>query len=66
MNKVKRIEGKLAGIELEPSSAEITLSDDIEYDRKSKESEIKSLEEENNKLRETIVELAVELYSRKN
>jgi hypothetical protein len=64
LNKHECIKDVLDG--LEPIPAEITPSDDMEYDRKSKGLEIKRLEEENNKLKETIVELAVELYSRKN
>jgi hypothetical protein len=64
LNKHENIKDVLDG--LDPIPGEITPSDDMEYDRKSKGLEIKRLEEENNKLRETIVELAVELYSRKN
>ena len=64
LNKHENIKDVLDGLDLIPG--EITPSDDMEYDRKSKGLEIKRLEEENNKLKETIVELAVELYSRKN
>ena len=64
MNKHENIKDILDG--LEPIPGKINPSDDMEYDRKSKGLEIKRLEEENNKLKETIVDLAVELYSRKS
>lgn len=64
VNKHENIKDILDG--LEPIPGEITSPDDIRIDSKSKESKIKRLEEENNRLKETIVELAVELYSRKS
>ncbi|MFW5889680.1 MAG: hypothetical protein ACOCUD_04835 [Bacillota bacterium] len=41
-------------------------SSTIEDENKANESELTRLQEENRKLRETIVEIAVELYSRNN
>lgn len=64
LNKHESIKDVLDG--LEPIPGEVISPDDIRIDSKSKESKIKRLEEENNRLKETIVKLAVELYSRKS
>ena len=59
-NSVKSI---LSGLE---STAKENTSVAIDDENKVNESELIKLQEENKKLKETIVEIAVEFYSRKN
>ncbi|MFW6310748.1 MAG: hypothetical protein ACOC1K_00770 [Nanoarchaeota archaeon] len=65
MNRDKRDNLKSILVGLESTAAENT-SGSINNESKANKVELKRLQEENRKLRETIVELAVELYCRKN
>lgn len=65
LNRDKRDNLKSILVGLESTAAENT-SGSINNESKANKVELKRLQEENRKLRETIVELAVELYCRKN